>query len=194
VKCNSEFLATLSNWILLLVASILIAVIAIPIHELGHVIGYRLTGVAARLAYEHTIVPAGAHFSLSGIACGVSSTYIVCYVGIVLIYRKKWLLVAYPLAVILSLVRVLAYINYSIRFHTLAGLDESQMASFTGLNPYFWYVAFGVLFVVAWILIVRSLRYGMLRNMLLCAIPVVLYIVISTLCLYVVGKYFPQTA
>jgi len=194
VKDDSELFATRSNWILILAASILIALIAIPIHELGHVIGYRLTGVAARIAYEHTILPAGARFGLSGTAFGVLSTYIVSYVGIVLIYRKRWLLVSYPLAVILSLVRVLASINYLIRFHTLAGLDECQMATFTGLNPYLWYVAFGALFVAAWILIIRSLRYGILRNFLLCAIPASLYIVISTFCLYVVGKYFPQTA
>jgi hypothetical protein len=178
----------------MLAASILIALIAIPVHELGHVIGYRITGVAARIAYEHTILPAGARLSLSGTTCGVLSTYIASYIGILLIYRKRWLLVAYPLAVILNLVRVLAYINYSIRFHTLAGLDESQMATFTGLNPYFWYVPSGALFVVAWILIIRSLRHGVLRNVVLCAFPVILYIVISTFCLYVVGKYFPQTA
>ena len=194
VRHDSEFFAARSHWILLLVSSILTAIVAIPIHELGHFVGYRRAGIPARIGFEHTILPAGESFNLLGTAFGVFSTYVVSYIGIVLIYRKRWLPLSYSLAVILSLVRVAVYIQFWIYYHSLAGLDESLMATFTGLNPLFWYAVSIMLFVTAWCLILGSLCYGFARNILLCAIPVVLYIGLSTLCLFIVAKYFPQTA
>jgi hypothetical protein len=118
----------------------------------------------------------------------------VSYIGIVLIYRERWLALSYPLAVILSLVRFAVYVKFWTQYQSLAGLDESQLATFTGLNPYFWYAVSTVLFVTAWILIFSSLRYGTVKNILLCVIPVALFIGVSTLCLFIAGKYFPQTA
>jgi hypothetical protein len=194
VKRNIEFLAARSHWVLLLASSISVALVAIPVHELGHFVGYRLTGVAARIAFEHTTLPAGESFNLLGTAGGVFSTYVVSYIGIVLIYRKKWLPLSYPLAAILSFVRVATYVSYWIQYHTLAGMDESLLATLTGSNPYLWYAVSTSLFITAWILIFNSLRYGIMRNVLLCAIPVALYIAVSSLCLFAVAKYFPQTA
>jgi hypothetical protein len=194
VKCDNKFLETRSNWIALLAASVLISLIAIPIHELGHVLGYRITGVAARVAYEHTVLPQGTNFGLLGTASGVFSTYIVSYLGILLIWQKRWLVMAYPLAIILSVVRIMVFGQSLIQFYSVSGLDEAQLAVLTGSNPLLWFAVSMVLFFAAWILIIRSLGYGILKNFILCSIPVFLYIGISTLSLHIVSKYFPRTA
>jgi len=186
-----------SDWARYAGVSLLVGVLAIPLHELGHVIGYRLLGVAATMSYAREVLPPGESPRFLGVAGGPFLTTLVCFGAIAVVYRGKWLPAAYAVAVVASLDRVILYAMQwrplLVQHRPSPGMDESRMAALIGASPFLWYVVFACAFVVAWTLIVRSLRYGPVRNVLVCAIPVVTLVVGAAAGVFVVERLvFPQ--
>ncbi len=187
----------LSTWLWLLVCSAIIGFFAIPIHELGHVLGYRVLGITATMSYARESLPPGQPQRFLGVAGGPLLTQLLCCAALLLIYRKKWLVVAFPLAVIMSLDRIILYgrqWRQLLVLHRVSpGMDETKMAAFPGWNPFFWYVALTLFFIVVWVLILRRLRYGVVRNVLLCAVPAVLFVAMASIGVFVVERHlFPE--
>jgi hypothetical protein len=196
MKEKSDFLRKQSDWIWFLAFSAIIGFFSIPIHELGHVLGYRLLGIPATMSYAREILPPGQPQRFLGVAGGPLFTQLLCCVGLILIYRKKYLVAAFPLAVIMSLDRIILYgIHWRglLVQHRAPGMDETKMATLLGLNPLFWYAALTLFFVLAWVLIFFSLRYGMLRNIALCAVPVIFFVAMAAFGVFVVERHlFPE--
>jgi hypothetical protein len=73
------------------------------------------------------------------------------------------------------------------------GMDESRMATLLGVPPLFWYAVLTLAFVVAWVLIVRSLPYGRLKSLLVCLIPVAMFVAGAAFGVFVVERLvFPE--
>ena len=147
-----DFLSKPSDWIWFLVFSAVIGFFSIPIHELGHVLGYRLLGIRATMSYAREILPPGEPQRFLGVAGGPLFTQLLCCAALLLIYRKKWLTLAFPLAVIMSLDRIILYgmaWRQLLVLHRAPGMDETKMATLVGWNPFFWYAALTLFFFVA---------------------------------------------
>ncbi|MFZ1083927.1 MAG: hypothetical protein WAN35_03045 [Terracidiphilus sp.] len=185
-----------SSWLWLLAISAVIGFFEIPIHELGHVLGYRLLGIPATMSYAREILPPGQAERFLGVSGGPLFTQLICCVALLLIYRGKWLSVAFPLAVIMSLDRVILYgtdWRQLLVLHRAPGMDETKMAVLLGWNPFFWYAALTLFFILAWILLLFRLHYGVLRNIALCAIPVIFYVAMAAFGVFVVERnLFPE--
>lgn len=186
-----------ADWVRFVLFSLLVGFLAIPLHELGHVIGYRLLGVAATMSYAREIVPHGEPERFLGVAGGPFLTTLVCFGAIALVYRRKWVPETYAVAVIASLDRIVLYGTQwrgLLVWHRVSpGMDESKMAALLGLNPLFWYAVLTLAFVVAWVLIVRSLRYSRLTSVLVCLIPVAMFVAGAAAGVFVVERLvFPQ--
>ena len=186
-----------SDWARYALISLAAGFLAIPVHEFGHVIGYRLLGVAATMSYAREVLPPGESLRFLGVAGGPFLMTLVCFGAIALIYWKKWLPGAYGVAVVASLDRIVLYAmqwrQLLVLHRPSTGMDESRMALLIGANPFLWYVVFTCAVIVAWTLIVRALRYGLLRNALVCAIPVLMFVVGSATGIFVVERLlFPQ--
>jgi hypothetical protein len=184
-------------WVRYVLFSALVGFLAIPLHELGHVIGYRLLGVAATMSYAREIVPPGEPERFLGVAGGPLLTTLVCFGAIALVYRRKWLPASYAVAVIASLDRIILYgmqWRQLLVLHRVSpGMDESRMAALIGASPFFWYVVFTLACVVAWTLIVRSLSYGRLKSALVCVIPVAMFVAGAAIGVFVIERLvFPQ--
>ncbi|MGA3371163.1 MAG: hypothetical protein ABSC48_05315 [Terracidiphilus sp.] len=192
--CN--FLSKRTDWLRFLAVSAVIGFFEIPIHEFGHVLGYRLLGVPATMSYAREILPPGEEQRFLGVAGGPLFTILVCYIAILLIYRRKWLTVAFPLAVIMSLDRIILYgmdWKQLLVLRRAPGMDETKMAVLLGWNPFFWYAALTLLVLLAWVLILFRLRYGVVRNIALCAVPAILYVAMAAFGVFVVERHlFPE--
>jgi hypothetical protein len=191
-----DFLRNSSDWTWFLAFSAIIGFFSIPIHELGHVLGYRLLGIPATMSYAREILPPGQPERFLGVAGGPLFTQLICCAALLLIYCRKWLVVAFPLAVIMSLDRIILYgIDWRrlLVQHRVPGMDETKMATLLGLNPFFWYAAFTLFFILAWILILYSLRFGVLRNIALCAVPMIFFMAMAAFGVFVVERHlFPE--
>jgi hypothetical protein len=144
MKERSEVLTNSSDWFWFLFSSATIGFFALPIHELGHILGYRLQGIPATMSYARESLPPGQPQTFLGVAGGPLLTQFLCCVALVLIYRNKWLLTAFPLAVIMSLDRIILYgiaWRQLLVLHRAPGMDETKMAGLLGWNPFSWYVA-----------------------------------------------------
>ena len=191
-----DFLSKPSDWIWFLVFSAVIGFLLLPIHELGHVLAYRMLGVPATMSYAREILPPGEPQRFLGVAGGPLFTQLLCCAALLLIYRKKWLTLAFPLAVIMSLDRIILYgmaWRQLLVLHRAPGMDETKMATLVGWNPFFWYAALTLFFFVAWVLVVLRLRYGAMRNFLLCAVPVLFFVAMAAFGVFVVERnLFPE--
>jgi hypothetical protein len=197
VDAEVTFLRRTSDWAAVVGWAALIGFLAIPLHELGHVLGYRLVGIPATMSYAREIIPAGEPLRFLGVAGGPFLTQLVCYGALLLIYRRTWLSLTYPLAVVTSLDRVVLYATQwrqLLVWHRVSpGMDETRMATVLGVNRFVWYLVLTLLFVVAWSLLLKSLRYGRLRSTVLCLIPVVMFIAMAAFGVFVVERYaFPD--
>jgi glucan phosphoethanolaminetransferase (alkaline phosphatase superfamily) len=196
MKERSEVLTNSSDWFWFLFSSATIGFFALPIHELGHILGYRLQGIPATMSYARESLPPGQPQTFLGVAGGPLLTLFLCCVALVLIYRNKWLLTAFPLAVIMSLDRIILYgiaWRQLLVLHRAPGMDETKMAGLLGWNPFSWYVAFTLFFILAWVLIALRLRFGVAKNTLLCVIPAILFVVLAALGVFVVERnLFPE--
>jgi hypothetical protein len=186
-----------SDWVRYVLFSAVIGFLAIPLHELGHVIGYRLVGVAATMSYAREILPPGEPQRFLGVAGGPLITTAVCFGAIALVYRRKWVPATYAVAAIASLDRAILYgmqWRQLLVLHRVSpGMDESKMAALIGVSPFFWSVVFTLAFVLAWTLIVRSLRYGRVRSALVCLIPVAMFVAGAAIGVFVVERLvFPE--
>jgi accessory gene regulator protein AgrB len=67
------------------------------------------------------------------------------------------------------------------------------MAGLLGWNPFSWYVAFTLFFILAWVLIALRLRFGVAKNTLLCVIPAILFVALAAFGVFVVERnLFPE--
>jgi hypothetical protein len=197
VRGEIELLQSPADWGRVVLWSALVAFLVIPLHEFGHVIGYALVGVPATMSYAREIVPPGAAGKFLGVAGGPLLTQLVCVAALVLVLRGKYLPATYAVAALTSLDRVVLYPMQGRRLLVLhrfsPGMDETKMAVLSGLPSGFWYVAFTIVFVVVWMLLIRSLRYGALRNWLVCLIPVAMFVPMAAFGVLVVERYlFPM--
>jgi len=148
------------------------------------------------MSYARELLPAGQPQRLLGVAGGPLFTQLICYSGLLLIYRQKWLPFAFPLVLIMSLDRVILYVmqwRQLLVLHRAPGLDETRMATLLGWNPFFWYAALTLLFIVAWVLLLFRLRYGLVRDLLLCAVPVLFFVAMAAFGVFVVERnLFPE--
>ena len=186
-----------ADWVRFVLLSAVVGFLAIPLHELGHVIGYRLVGVAATMSYAREILPPGEPPRFAGVAGGPFITAVVCFGAIALVYRRKLLPGTYAVAAIASLDRIILYgmqWRQLLVLHRVSpGMDESKMAALIGVNPFFWYGVFTLACVVAWTLIVRSLTYGRVRSALVCVIPIAMFVAGAAIGVFVVERLvFPE--
>lgn len=148
------------------------------------------------MSYARESLPPGQPQRFLGVAAGPLLTQLLCCVALLLIYRKKWLVATFPLAVIMSLDRIILYGTHwrqLLVLHRAPGMDETTMAVLLGWNPFFWYAALTLFFIVAWVLILLRLRYGVARNILLCAVPAILYVAMAYVGVFVVERnLFPE--
>lgn len=191
-----DFLSKPSDWICFLFFSAVVGFFALPIHELGHVFGYRLLGIPATMSYAREMLPPGEPQRFLGVAGGPLFTQLVCSAALVLIHRNKWLTFAFPLAVIMSLDRIVLHgmqWQQLLVLRRAPGMDETKMASLLGWNPLFWYVAMTLFFLLTWVLILLRLRYGLVKNILLCAVPVLFFVALAAFGVFVVERHlFPE--
>ena len=193
----TDFLCGASGWFRFVAWSAAFGFVALPVHEFGHVLGYRMLGIPAAMSYTREWQLHGEADRFLGVAGGPLFMALLCAAALVLVYRKTWLTAAFPIAVILSGERILKYGQHwrwlLVRHRATPGMDETEMAGLLGWNPFSWYVLLTLFYAAAWIVILSRLRYGARRNALVCVVPLSLYVAMSLLGIFVVERnFFPK--
>jgi hypothetical protein len=125
---------------------IAIAILATPMHELGHWIGYTLDGIPAVLHYHYT-EPLTDTFSLMGVSGGPLMSLVLAIFGLCMMYinRSNKSIWAY-FSVIMCLTRLIPYLFLVIPPNNLSFNDEGIIAMELGLPIWVIYSIFVTLF------------------------------------------------
>lgn len=177
---EKEFLRN-KKWIVYIVVSLLIAFISIPVHELGHVIGNFLTGIPAGMSYAREYTLNGQAESLSGILGGPVLTVVLSYIGVFLVFKRKYLMFAFPFTIIMCLDRIYVYlwcfstvdIERFREINGLFGMDERSAAERLNINLQTFFLLIQLLELVVLIIIIYHLNYGLKKNLLIALTPVI---------------------
>lgn len=148
-------------------AIVTIAILATPIHELGHWIGYKVNGISAVLHYNYTDSLANTD-NIWGIAGGPIMSLSVALVCLVMMYFNKrneevW---AY-FSLIMCMTRILPYIICIFNPNTFLYNDEGLIGKALGIEIWLIYSVFSILFLGITFFIIRRLIRGIdeyLRN------------------------------
>lgn len=169
------------QWIIYLFITVIIAFFFVPMHELGHVIAGWLSGIPMSMSYAREYTLNGqAETAFLGLG-GPIFTVVLAYIGVFIIYKRKFLMIAYPFSVIMCIDRIFIYLIcfFSIDMKTfleikgLPGMDEKGVAELLKVNPYTFFAIIQVLELIAIILILFSLRYSLRKNLFIILLPVI---------------------
>lgn len=128
-----------------------ITIIAAPIHELGHLIGWRLDGIPAILHFNYTDAPSNST-SLLGILGGPLICLILALTGCILVHifkKKRAIFIGVYFTITMCLTRLIPYL-YSIIFGAKDMLpinDEGLLAKLLNMPIWQTYSIFAILFV-----------------------------------------------
>ncbi|QXE17639.1 hypothetical protein [Clostridium sp. 001] len=137
---------------------LMITIVATPIHEFGHLIGYKLSGIPAKFTFSYTETQNGLE-NLWGCLGGPAINLILAVIGCIIVYilknRKKVYIGVY-FAITMCLTRLIAYLLFIIinPDNMFAINDEGLIAKF--LNVPIWQVY--VFFIAAFIFVLVILR------------------------------------
>jgi len=144
---------------------IVIAVCAIPIHELGHWLGYRLSSVPATFHYSYT-EPLTNIQSIWGLAGGPIISLVLALFGVMMIHINKnnqdiW---AY-FSVVMCLTRLLPYLLLLLTPSNFTENDEGLIAKVLNLQASLVYIIFITLFIGIISIIVYKLEGDFYKHM-----------------------------
>ncbi|GLC32625.1 hypothetical protein [Clostridium omnivorum] len=128
-----------------------ITIIAAPIHELGHLIGWRLDGIPAKLHFNYTDAPSNST-SLLGFLGGPLISLILALAGYILVYafkKKRTIFIGVYFTITMCLTRLIPYL-YSIILGAKDMLpinDEGVLAKILNMPIWQTYSIFTILFV-----------------------------------------------
>ncbi len=177
---ENEFLKN-KRLILYIAVSSLIGFISIPIHEFGHVIGNFVTNIPTGMSYAREYTLNGQAESISGILGGPVLTVVLSYIGLLMIYRKRYLVFAYPFTIIMCVDRIYVYlwcfstmdIKRYLELGGLFGMDERGAAERLNIDPYTFFMLIQILELVVLIFIIYHLRFVLKKNLSIVLIPVI---------------------
>ena len=126
---------------------IAIAIFAIPIHELGHWLGYKFNGISAVLSYNYTD-PLTNPENIWGLSGGPLISLGLALLGLTMMYFNKrnkdiW---AY-FSVVMCLTRIVPYIFFILIPNGFQSNDEGLIAKVLGLQIGAVYITFLALFI-----------------------------------------------
>ncbi len=124
-----------------------IAVCAMPIHELGHWLGYRFSGIPVIMYYNYT-EPFNNTPNIWGIAGGPLISLVLALFGSIMVYSNEnnkdiW---AY-FSITMCLTRLLPYIVLLLTPSNFAENDEGLIANFMHIPVWLVYLLFFIIFI-----------------------------------------------
>ncbi len=155
-----------------LVATLVVTcLVANPLHEAGHWIGFALAGIPARISFDHTWFVDRWQPSFLGAAAGPFASVLLAWLG-VLLWRRGGRLsrVGLALALVMPLTRLLSYVIFA----TVPGArievnDEGVMGLDCGVWPWTWALVLAPLLLAAWVALWRSIPWSTGRRAILFA-------------------------
>jgi hypothetical protein len=142
------------TWGLVCVA---VCVLATPIHEVGHWLGFRLSGIPAAISFNHTYFTDRWAPSFPGAFGGPLMSIVAAWLGVLLARRGPAPLGA-ALALFMPMTRLVGYALFAlIPKFPIAYNDEGVMALLSGTGPWTWVLALTPLLVAPLVLLWRSL-------------------------------------
>lgn len=189
------------QWIIYIFITIVISFFFIPIHEFGHVIAGRLSGIPMSMSYARDYTLNGQAKNVFEQLGGPVFTVVLAFIGIILIYKRKLLLFAYPFSILMCMDRILVYwsgcfanVNYFLQYKGLfLDSDEGLAAQMLKINPYTFSVIFQGLEVFGIILILISLKYNFEKKLFIMLTPIIVEVPMLCVGIYIIEKnYFPD--
>jgi hypothetical protein len=153
-------------WTAVLIA---VCVLANPLHEVGHWIGFCLAGVPAAISFDHTYFTRSWAPSFVGALGGPLMSVVAAWAGVALLYRAPRLQpIGVALALFMPMTRLIAYAIFASnpRFPMIYN-DEGVMGLDTGLRGWTWVFILLPFLTVPLILLWRGLRWTRWRRVAL---------------------------
>lgn len=198
---SSEFIKK-RHWILYLFISVVIAFSYVPIHEFGHLIASWISGIPTGMSYAQSYPLNGQAQTVLGGLGGPTFTVLLAYIGVLFIYKRKFLIFAYPLSTIMCLDRIFNYLliffftdakTFLITNKGLADMEERHLAEMLNINPYTFFAVFQGLELFAMVLILCSMRYNLKKSIFIVLSPIIAIAPMFYIGLNVVErKFFPE--
>ncbi|AGY74609.1 hypothetical protein [Clostridium autoethanogenum] len=138
-----------------------ITLIATPIHEFGHFIGFELSGIPAKFVFSYT-EPKNGLENLWGCLGGPAINLILAVIGCIIVYifrNREKVYIGMYFAITMCLTRLIAYLLFIIinPYNMFPINDEGLIAKF--LNVPIWQVyGFFIAVFILLLLILRSIK------------------------------------
>ena len=172
------------------ITSLIGGFLVIPVHEFGHVVCDWITGHPAGMSYARDYLLTDGPRPFLGVLGGPLFPLIFSAVAVAFIYRGSHLSVAYPIAILGTLDRLLLYLSGSVPSDELtlarsAGWPDSSFRSL-------FLAAEMILLLLVLVSLIRY-RVGAKRAILVFCLPVVFFVTGAVVGVFVVDRYlFPE--
>jgi hypothetical protein len=173
-----------SHWPSWACAIVATSLLANPLHETGHLVGFRLAGIPAAISLNHTYFTKFWAPSFAGAAFGPLMSIAMAWVGVGLLYLTRRLRpLGASLALFMPMTRLVAYTIFALnpRFPMIYN-DEGVMGLHTGLRPWTWVFVLLPFLLLPLVLLYQALAWPAWRKLL--------FIIAGAGMWYVVGVSF----
>jgi hypothetical protein len=156
-----------TGWLGWTVASAVVCVLANPLHEVGHWLGFRVSGIPAAISLDHTYFTSVWAPSFPGALGGPLMSVVAAWTGIALLYYSPPLHpLGAALALFMPMTRLVPYAIFAAnpRFPMMYN-DEGVMGLDTGLRPWTWVFILLPGLIVPLVLLWRSLPWSVSRKL-----------------------------
>jgi len=163
--------------------ALVVCLLASPIHEIGHWVGFTLCGVPAAFSFNHTFWLLAWRPCLLGDLGGPIMSLLLVGLGLLLSRFPRWRALGAPLTFFMALTRLVPYLLcLTIPGVRMAVNDEGVEARLVGVPLWTFALLFGVLLSGSLLLTWRRLPQPPRIRALMYAGGLVMYLVLSIYC------------
>jgi len=153
-----------------------VAALGNPLHELGHWIGYTLSGIPAGISFQHTYYLDHWAPSFAGALGGPLLSLVLSWIGVAVLSWTRFVTLGAALAIVMAYSRLLPYLLFGVLAPSqLPFNDEGVLAIWLGWPIWSWLVIFTPLFVASIAVTWSRLASGTARRIALFATILVVY-------------------
>ena len=129
---------------------LIVAAIGNPLHELGHWVGYTLSGIPAGISFNHTYYLDHWAPSFAGALGGPLLSLGLSWLGVIVLVRTHYVAFGAALAIVMAYSRLLPYLVFGVLAPSqLPFNDEGVLAIWAGWPIWSWLLILTPLFVAS---------------------------------------------